>query len=160
MLLTVAAIGRLKKGPEQDLVARYLDRSRKTGRPVGISRIDIAEFAESRAGNSESRKADEASQLLRRLPEKSHIVALDERGKTPTSREFAAMLRECLDGGKPSFALLIGGPDGLNDDVRGQSSAVISFGKLTMPHQLVRVLALEQIYRATTILSGHPYHRD
>ncbi len=160
MRLTIAAIGRLKAGPEKDLAARYLDRSRKAGKALGVSPIDMVEFAESRAANTESRKAEEGRHLLARLPEKSQIIAFDERGAAPTSRAFASQLRNCLDEGSTSLALLIGGPDGLDQTIRDAAHTVISFGRLTLPHQLVRVMVLEQVYRATTILSGHPYHRD
>ena len=102
----------------------------------------------------------EAELLLSRLDEKGRILAFDERGKTPSSREFAGLMESALNGGIPSFAMLIGGPDGLEDRIREKADHVISFGKLTLPHQMVRIMVFEQLYRATTILTGHPYHRD
>jgi len=156
----MAAIGRLKKGPERELAQRYHERAQKTGRLTGISAIDILEFAESRCDDAAKRRDDEAHCLLSNMPQKAHIIAFDERGKTPSSREFAAIIRSNLDNSGPDIGMLIGGPDGLAPWLREQANDVFSFGRLTLPHQLVRVVVFEQIYRATTILTGHPYHRD
>jgi len=158
MRLAVAAIGRLKAGPERDLVARYADRIEKSGRALGIAGMDKIELAESRAQATDQRKRDEAEALQNRLGGFPTLIAFDERGKTLSSPEFSNLVRDALDGGQ-SLACVIGGPDGLAPSVREQAKITVSFGRLTMPHQLVRVLVLEQLYRATTILSGHPYHR-
>ena len=84
---------------------------------------------------------------------------LDERGKAFGSEAFAADLAAARDAGAPAYALIIGGPDGIDPELRAKSSLVLAFGAMTWPHQLVRIMAAEQIYRAITILSGHPYHR-
>jgi 23S rRNA (pseudouridine1915-N3)-methyltransferase len=86
-------------------------------------------------------------------------VAFDERGRSMTSEDLADRLRAWRDGGAPALACAIGGADGLDPMVRERAALVLSFGALTLPHQLVRVLVLEQLYRGLTILSGHPYHR-
>ncbi len=159
MRVVVAAVGRLKSGPEQELVARYAKRTQKSGKPVGITSLDLIEIPESRAGTADQRKDEEAETLLSKLDAKTHIFAFDERGKNGSSPEFARQVESVLDSGTGDIAFIIGGPDGLASSIREQAKQVVSFGKLTMPHQLVRVLVLEQIYRATTILTNHPYHR-
>jgi len=158
--IIIAAIGRLKKGPEQELVSRYQDRVAKSGKAMGFTAVETIEITESRAGSSDLRKKEEARALLSRLPDKTFIFCFDERGKRPTSREFASLFETQMDKGTKNIALLIGGPDGFCDSVHQNSNEIISFGSLTLPHQLVRVLVLEQLYRAVTILTGHPYHRE
>jgi 23S rRNA (pseudouridine1915-N3)-methyltransferase len=112
---------------------------------------------ESRAADAPQRKAEEASAILKAAS--GRIIALDERGRTMGSEAFAQRLGGWKDAGEDAATLVIGGPDGLDPALRDKADMVLSFGAMTWPHQLVRVLALEQIYRAVTILSGHPYHR-
>ncbi|MDP9095770.1 MAG: 23S rRNA (pseudouridine(1915)-N(3))-methyltransferase RlmH, partial [Pseudomonadota bacterium] len=107
----------------------------------------------------EERKRAEALALKSRLPAGAYLVALDERGAALTSPAFAALVGKTRDAGSPSLALLVGGPDGLDESIRKAASVSFAFGAATLPHQLVRVLAAEQVYRAFTILTGHPYHR-
>lgn len=159
MKLILGAVGRLKAGPERDLAARYVERARAAARPLGLSGPDVRELDESRARRAEDRKAEEAKALLALLPSGARIAALDERGASITSEKFAEGLARARDDGAPALALLIGGPDGLDEELRKRAGLVIAFGAMTWPHQLVRVMAAEQIYRAITILSGHPYHR-
>lgn len=160
MRLCLAAVGSLKKGPEQELVARYSDRIGKSGKAVGITSLDHLEIPESRASGSAARKQQEADALIARIPEEGVVFCFDERGKSVSSRQFANAIGKVLDDGNPSLSLIIGGPDGLDPDLRARCDRVVSFGELTMPHQLVRILVLEQAYRAVTILTNHPYHRD
>ncbi len=159
MRLIISAIGKLKSGPEQELVSRYEKRLKGAGKTVGVSKLELVENSESRAASEQQRKSAEAQSLLDRIPSGSVIYAFDERGKSPTSAEFAQNLSRSLESGAPAIAFLIGGPDGLDPSIRKQADHVVSFGALTMPHQIARALVLEQIYRATTILSNHPYHR-
>lgn len=93
------------------------------------------------------------------LPDKATIIALDERGKNLDSRAFAGQLGRWRDDAVSAAVFLIGGPDGLSPDLRRKAALTIAFGAATWPHQMVRVMLLEQLYRAATILSGHPYHR-
>ncbi len=158
MKLAVIAVGRLKAGPERDLVERYRERLEATGRPAGFTGLDLVELPESRARRDADRKAEEAGALLARAGAAA-IVAFDERGRSPTSEAFAARLGAWRDEGRPGAAFVIGGPDGLDESVRRRADLVVSFGSLTLPHQIVRALVLEQLYRAVTILTGHPYHR-
>jgi 23S rRNA (pseudouridine1915-N3)-methyltransferase len=159
MRLSIAAVGRMKAGPEQELAARYLDRLRKAGGPLGLDFAGVSEIAESRASSAAERKRDEGARLLALLPEGARLLVLDETGRTPSSDEFATLLARHRDDGARDLALAIGGPDGHGDEMRTQASGLIAFGRLTFPHQIVRILLAEQLYRATTILSGHPYHR-
>jgi 23S rRNA (pseudouridine1915-N3)-methyltransferase len=157
--LTVAAIGRLKAGPERDLAARYVDRVSKAGKSLGLT-LAVREFAESRAATADLRKDQEAALILGALPARAVLVALDEKGKSLDSLAFAGLIGSQRDKGTADVGFAIGGADGLGPAVFDRASARVAFGALTWPHQLVRVLLAEQLYRAVTILSGHPYHRD
>ncbi|HUG60586.1 MAG TPA: 23S rRNA (pseudouridine(1915)-N(3))-methyltransferase RlmH [Methylomirabilota bacterium] len=159
MRIAINAVGRLKVGPERDLADRYIERSEKTGRGVGITGIAVREVPESRAREVQARKDEEAAALLADIPPGALLIALDERGDLPTSERFATMLGEARDRGTPEAVILIGGPDGHGAAVLSRAGHRVSFGRLTWPHQIVRILAAEQVYRALTILSGHPYHR-
>lgn len=159
MKVHVAAVGRMKQGPERELVARYLDRAVGTGRPLSLTGFEVIELAESRASSAASRKIDEAKALRSALPE-GIIVTLDEHGRSMASEPFAAQLARWRDDGRPAVSFVIGGADGLDADFVRSADLVLSFSPLTWPHQLVRIMLAEQLYRATTILSGHPYHRE
>ncbi len=158
MRLLICAVGRLKAGPERDLVARYGERLNAAGRSLALGPLDIVELDESRARRAEDRKAEEAERLLAAAGS-SLMVALDENGSSPGSEAFAAKIADWRDGGTSSLAFLIGGADGHGDAIRSRAIMVLSFGKMTWPHQIVRILLAEQLYRASTIIAGHPYHR-
>lgn len=160
MKLIISAIGRQKAGPETDLVARYQDRALKAGRNLGLNGPDILEFTESRARNTAERKAQEAEQTLSALPTGTFIVALDEHGKNMSSEDFAKLIDRERNQGTPAMAFCLGGPDGHGQQLLGASHAKLALGAMTWPHQIARILLSEQIYRAMTILSGHPYHRS
>ncbi|MBU4529898.1 MAG: 23S rRNA (pseudouridine(1915)-N(3))-methyltransferase RlmH [Hoeflea sp.] len=160
MRITLFAVGRLKAGPESELTSRYLDRFAKAGGALGLDFTRTIEVVESRAATAELRKKDEAAQLARNLPDGAALILLDERGKTPDSPGFADLLARLRDEGRRDLVLAIGGADGLDPDLHAKADAVICFGRMTWPHQLVRIMAAEQLYRAVTILSGHPYHRS
>lgn len=159
MRVLIIAVGRMKTGPERELVARYLDRATATGKPLGLSEFSVLELPESRASSASARKTEEARPISAALPEKSVIVALDERGKAIGSESFAQKVADWRDAGRGALVFLIGGADGLDGTLRAKADLVLSFSPMTWPHQMVRMMAAEQLYRATTILSGHPYHR-
>ena len=150
----------MKQGPERDLVARYLDRAVATGRSLGLSGFAVAELTESRAGSAAARKAEEARVIGQLLPDPGIVIALDERGKSLGSEAFAARLGRWRDDGRAALSFVIGGADGLDPAFVASADLTLSFSPLTWPHQLVRIMLAEQLYRATTILSGHPYHRE
>jgi 23S rRNA (pseudouridine1915-N3)-methyltransferase len=157
--LQVLCVGRLKAGPERQLVARYSERIGPAGRAVGLGPLDVREIAESSARRPNDRKIDEALRIAGLLPEGAALWALDAKGASLTSEDFSREIAKSRDEGSSSLAFAIGGADGLDESLRQRANRLIGFGSLTLPHQLIRVLLLEQIYRATTILSGHPYHR-
>ena len=159
MRVTFIATGRLKAGQEAELAARYIDRMAKAGPAIGIEYARTLELTESRAQTTEQRKSDEAAELEKALPKGAFLILLDERGKTLDSPEFAERLGQIRDEGQRDLVLAIGGPDGFDPDLRRRADLMISFGRMTWPHQLVRIMLAEQLYRAVTILSGHPYHR-
>ena len=158
MRLSLIAVGRLKSGPERDLVDRYRGRIEGLGRTLGIAGVEFIELPESRARRDADRRAEEAAAILERAGAAALLI-FDERGRSPTSEAFAERLGSWRDGGQAAIACVIGGPDGLDPAVRERAALVVSFGALTLPHQIVRVLVAEQLYRALTIIAGHPYHR-
>ncbi len=160
MRLLLIAVGRTRSGPEKELVARYRDRARAAGRALGFSDVAVREIDESSARRAEDRKAEEARALLALVPAGASLVVFDEAGELLSSRAFASALATRRDRGVCATALVLGGPDGLAQSIGATASQVLSLGRLTYPHQLARILVAEQIYRAITILSGHPYHRD
>ena len=159
MRIVVAAVGRLKRGPESDLSERYRERAVKSGRGIGLRSLEIVEIAESRAREPQRRMLEESIALANVIPKDAATVLLDPRGETVDSNAFTKRLRGWNDGGR-DMAFVIGGPDGLAPTLSDQADLHLAFGALTWPHQLVRVMLLEQIYRGVTILSGHPYHRE
>ena len=159
MRIVLAAVGRMKAGPERELLDRYLTRARATARALGVSGLDLVEIEEGRGRSAQERKREEAGALMAKLPPGTVLIALDERGRSLPSPDFASRIGTFIDGGTPVLALAIGGPDGFDEAVRAAARDTISFGAATLPHQLVRVVLAEQLYRAATILTGHPYHR-
>ncbi len=154
MRITLAAVGRLRGGPEADLVADYLDRFAKAGRSLGLPPVDLIEIEDKRGGGM----AAEAALLAKAIPDSAALIALDERGTQPTSPEFAAKLAGYRDQAR-DLCFVIGGADGIDPALRARADWQISFGRMVWPHMLVRVMLAEQLYRAATILAGSPYHR-
>jgi 23S rRNA (pseudouridine1915-N3)-methyltransferase len=159
MRILIVAVGRMKQGPERELVARYIERAQGSGKPLGLTGFDIVELTESRASSAAARKAEEARAIAAAIPAGAVTVALDERGKSLGSEALAGQIGKWRDGGKAALALVIGGADGLDPDFVKAADLTLSLSALTWPHQLVRIMLAEQLYRATTILAGHPYHR-
>lgn len=159
MRLAVIAVGRLKQGPERELAERYRERFDEIGRKLGFRGLDIHELPESRARDAATRIAEEAAAIAALLPDKHVLVALDERGESIDSVAFAGRLGRWRDEAVANTIFVIGGADGLSPDLQRKAKLRIAFGAATWPHQMVRVMLLEQIYRAATILAGHPYHR-
>ncbi len=159
MRLILIGVGRLKAGPERELFARYLSRARAIARNAGISTVDCIEIDEAHARTADERRRDEAVALKARLTAGALVIALDERGASVTSTTFSATVGRARDNAAPAVVLAVGGPDGLDEGFRTSAAMCFAFGAATLPHQLVRVLVAEQVYRALTILTGHPYHR-
>ncbi|MEL6583670.1 MAG: 23S rRNA (pseudouridine(1915)-N(3))-methyltransferase RlmH [Pseudomonadota bacterium] len=156
MRLTIAAVGRLKRGPEAALVEDYLSRCSKTGRALGLGPAQVIEVEDRKGGGM----AAEAALLAAKLLEGAKVVVLDERGAVLASPVFATRLAGWRDDGVRDTVFVIGGADGVDASLRERADLCLSFGKMVWPHMLVRVMVAEQLYRATTILAGGPYHRE
>ncbi len=159
MRLHVAAIGKLKSGPEKMLAHDYASRIETMGRKAGVNSLKISDFSESQAQSTSQRMSEEAAILWAALPQPAHVIALDERGTSLSSEAFAAKIAKLAGQGTTDLAFLIGGADGHDPKTREKANELISFGYMTWPHRLVRIMLLEQIYRSVTILVNHPYHR-
>jgi 23S rRNA (pseudouridine1915-N3)-methyltransferase len=159
MRLIIAAVGRLKDGAERTLLERYRDRFADLGKRLGLNPVAWHELAESRAATAAKRCAEEGAALLKLARDADTIIALDERGKALTSQAFAGLLGKIRDDGDGTLAILVGGPDGQAPAVRDAAHVKLSLGAITLPHGLARIVLAEQLYRAATILAGHPYHR-
>jgi len=157
--LALIGVGRLKSGPERELFDRYFKRLADLARSQGISGVDLREVEEGRARRAEDRQAEEARAILAAAPKGAWLALLDERGAAMTSAQWAAEIGKAREAAAPAYAVVIGGPDGLDPALRAQARTILGFGAMTWPHQLVRVMASEQLYRALSILGGHPYHR-
>jgi 23S rRNA (pseudouridine1915-N3)-methyltransferase len=158
MRLGILCVGRLKAGPEREIYARYVKRIAAM-RGLGLEGLDLKEVDESAARSATERMAQEGSALRAALPAGAHFAVFDERGRCATSLEFARFIEGERDRGTRSLWFAIGGAGGLDPSLRQEARDAFSFGAMTLPHQVVRILVAEQIYRAMTILSGHPYHR-
>lgn len=152
MRITLAAVGRNKAGATKELYELYVARLRW--------RITLKEVEERRPLPAEALKEQEGELLLAALPRGARVIALDEGGKQMSSRDFATLLGRWQDEGAQDLAFLIGGADGLSDRARRAADVILSLGRMTWPHMLVRGLLAEQLFRAESILAGHPYHRD
>lgn len=160
MRLTIAAVGRLKAGPERDLLDRYVRRIEAMARGLGFAPVVMTEVAESRARDAATRKTEEGRRLAEAAKGADALTVLDEGGRQLSSRAFADMLAGRRDSGVRHLAFLVGGPDGHDESLVRSAWLRLALGPMTLPHGLARIVLAEQIYRAGTILSGHPYHRD
>jgi len=155
MRVHICAVGRLRGGPEKDLVDDYLARFDRTGRALGLTSGGITEIEDRKGGGM----AAEADLLRRAMPRAAAMWVLDERGQMLTSPAFSDRLASLRDGGQGDLAICIGGADGLAPDLVAEAALAISFGRMVWPHMLVRAMLAEQLYRAASILAGGPYHR-
>jgi len=159
MRIIVAAVRRLKQGPETELSERYRKRAAQTGRQLGLRDVEVIEIRESRADEPAKRMIEESIALANVIPQGAAVALLDSRGDNLDSQGLAARIGQWRADDKPAAVFIIGGADGLAPSVGDKADLKLAFGAATWPHQLVRVMLLEQLYRATTILTGHPYHR-
>jgi len=159
MRLSVIAVGRLKDSAERGLVDRYVERLDRVGRGVGLGPVEEVERGESRKDTAGARRAEEAAAMMARVSEGARVVALDAGGKQLSSEAFAALIGDWRDAGVSRSCFLIGGPDGHGEAVTAAADLTLALGRMTLPHGLARVVLAEQLYRAATILAGHPYHR-
>ncbi len=155
MRVHMIVVGRLRAGPEKELVDDYLKRFERSGRALGLGPVQVVEVDDRRGGG----KLAEAALLRKTIPSGATLVVLDERGRIESSPEFAERLAGWRDQGLGDLALVIGGADGIDPALRAEADVALSFGKMVWPHMLVRVMLAEQLYRAASILAGTPYHR-
>jgi 23S rRNA (pseudouridine1915-N3)-methyltransferase len=159
MRLIVSAVGRLKDGPERALLERYQGRLAPLAKRLGLGPVSWHETPESRAQDAGRRREEEGMALLKPVREADFIIALDARGRSLNSEAIARLLAETRDAGTKAAGILMGGPDGLSEAALAAARLRLSLGAITLPHGLARIVLAEQLYRAATILSGHPYHR-
>lgn len=159
MRVLVLAIGRMKQGAESELCERYRKRAAQAGRNIGLRDVEVVEIRESRAADADKRMLEESIALANVIPDGAAIVVLDERGENLASASIADVIRARRAADCPALAFIIGGPDGIAQTLRSRAATTLAFGAATWPHQMVRIMLVEQLYRAVTILSGHPYHR-
>lgn len=152
MRITLAAVGRAKAGPARDLYDLYAGRL--------TWRLTLKEIEERRAPSPDEQKTREGERLLAAVPEGARLIALDEAGRGLTSAALADRIGRWQDQGVRDLAIGIGGAEGLSDAVKARADLVLALGPMTWPHLVVRALIAEQLYRAQTILAGHPYHRS
>lgn len=157
MKLRLVAVGRLKHGHAATGCAMYAER---LGRLLPFEAVEVRDARRTKRGDPLRWKAEEADALRAALPGSGLVIALDERGRQFDSRGFARWLGKARDRGVPHASFLIGGPDGLDPALRASADLVWALGQLTMPHDLARLVLMEQLYRAANILSGTRYHRD
>ncbi|WP_299954661.1 23S rRNA (pseudouridine(1915)-N(3))-methyltransferase RlmH [uncultured Roseobacter sp.] len=156
MRVHIIAVGRLRAGPQKDLIDDYLQRFDRTGRALGLGPARVVEVDDRKGGGM----AGEAALIRRAIPAGAVVTVMDERGRQETSPAFAQRLAGWRDAGRGDLALVIGGADGIDPGLRAEADLALSFGKMVWPHMLVRVMLTEQLYRAASILAGAPYHRD
>ena len=159
MEIAILAVGRLKVGAERELCDSYLGRARKTGRGLGFRGFEVREIAQSTAVRPADRVVAEETALLAALEGRGRTICLDAKGELLDSDTFATVLGRDAESSVPRTTFVLGGPDGIGGKLLSRADRTLSFGRVTWPHQIVRILLAEQLYRAMTILSGHPYHR-
>ena len=159
MRLLILAVGHARGTPEGTLSDDFIGRAKAMGRQLGFSAVAIEEIAVSKQREAKTRIAEEGEKLARRIPDGAHVICMDARGKGMTSEAFAEMLAAMRDAGARDMVFLIGGPDGLDPGPSVKPGRSLAFGPQTWPHLMVRAMLSEQVYRALTILAGHPYHR-
>lgn len=152
MRIRILCIGRMKDGPERELVNDYVARAQKTGKPLGYRAVEEIELAA-------STREDEGQRLIARHGQ-GILIRLDERGEAWTSQDLSRRLARWRDAGEDAVSFVIGGADGTSAELAKAARHTVSFGVQTWPHRLVRVMIAEQVYRALSIEAGSPYHRE
>lgn len=145
MKIRILAIGKLKRGPLFELIDDYKKRCRW---PIQIIEID------------HSTKSIESAQLLTHITTEDHVIILDEHGDAFSSQDFSGYIDKLQSSGKPRLSFIIGGAYGFEKNLKDKADKILAFGIQTWPHMFVRLMLVEQIYRAESILAGHPYHKE
>lgn len=156
MKITIVAVGKLKERFWSDACSEYLKRLKP------YAKVDIKEIADidpAKAGGIEAARTKEGIAMLAAIPESSHAILLAIEGKERSSESLSQRIDELALSGKSDIAFLIGGSDGVSEAVRARADETLSFGRITLPHNLARVVLIEQVYRAFKISRGEPYHK-
>ena len=156
MRYTVVAVGKLKERFWRDACAEYTKRLGAYGK---VEIREVADIDPARVGGVEASRSREGEEILSAIPERSHVILLAIDGKQRSSEAFSEHLDELALRGKSDLTFVIGGSDGVSPDVRSRADETFSFGAITLPHNLARVVLLEQVYRACKISRGEPYHK-
>ena len=159
MKITVIAVGKIKEKFYRDAVAEYEKRLGRYCKPEIIQVEDEKTPDRANANLTDLVKKKEAERILKYLREDAYVIVLDIRGKAYDSEEFATQIESLATKGVSHIQFVIGGSLGLHEEVCKKADLTVSFSKMTFPHQLMRVILLEQIYRAYRIISGEPYHK-
>lgn len=156
MRYAVVAVGKLKEKFWVQACAEYVKR---LGAYAKVEMREVADIDPARAGGVEASRAREGQEILVAIPARSHVILLAIDGKQRSSEQFSAHLDELALRGKSDLSFVIGGSDGVSPEVRARANETFSFGPITLPHNLARVVLLEQLYRACKISRGEPYHK-
>jgi 23S rRNA (pseudouridine1915-N3)-methyltransferase len=151
MKISIIAVGKIGRSPEHELVERYKTRLQTP--------LQIIEVEERRPIKGNERKLREGELLLNAIPQNAYLIILDEKGRGLSSVEFSKKMSYIQDQGWSDIAFIIGGSEGLSEAVKTRANISVSFGKMTWPHMMIRSMLVEQLYRAYSILQGHPYHK-
>lgn len=154
MRVTILSIGKFENSPHKAVYENYLKRIKWK---VELKEMDVKN---SNNLSAEVKKREEGELLLKALKPGSKLIVCDENGKQFKSRDFAKLLSEFANRGDSDITFVIGGSDGLSEEILKKAALKISFGLATMPHLMVRSVLIEQLYRAESIIAGHPYHRE
>ncbi len=155
MKISLCVVGRLRAGPEKQLIDDYLMRFDRTGRALSLGPARVTEVEDRKGGGM----AAEAALLRKAIPKEAALVVLDERGRTMSSPDFANRIADFRDSGRSEIAFVIGGADGIDPALRSDADLTLGFGQMVWPHMMARAMLAEQLYRAASILAGSPYHR-
>lgn len=153
---TVVCVGKLK---EKFWVAACAEYVKRLGAYAKVELREVADVDPARAGGVEAARRREGAAILGAIGPRTHVILLAIEGKERSSEDFSRRLDELALGGKSDIAFVIGGSDGVSDEVRARADETLSFGPITLPHNLARVVLLEQVYRACKISRGEPYHK-
>lgn len=156
MKYTVVCVGKLKERFWKDACAEY---TKRLGAYAKVEMREVADIDPAKAGGVDAARHREGAEILSALSSRTHVILLAIEGKERSSEDFSAHLDELMLRGKSDIAFVIGGSDGVSDEVRARADETLSFGRITLPHNLARVVLLEQVYRACKISRGEPYHK-
>ena len=159
MKLKVISIGQLKNNPILEIQRDYESRILSLSKSVGIKNLEIKELPISKKSSIKERQKEEAKIISQHIKQDNLNVFLDGKGENINSVDISQIISKSSFDGK-DLVFFIGGPDGFDEKIIKVANKTVSFGRVTWPHKLIRIMLLEQLYRGITILNNHPYHRN